>query len=169
MLKRRFFFDADGVLFVFDKEKTFEEICRPGYFVTVKPVFELISAAEELTKRGEDVYILTKVLEDGHSKQDKLLSFRLHLPFIPEENIIFVSYSKEKSSVIPDISPTDILIDDFSPNCREWKGTAVKLYNGYNGNKGTWKGLSINNNSYGKVLADQLQGIAMIIEQRKTA
>lgn len=160
--KRRFFFDADGVLFLFDQSKSLEEVCAPGYFQTVAPVPNVIKAFQILNEMGEDVYILTKVFEDGHSRNDKMVSFMRTFPGLAKDHIIFVSYSGDKNDAVENISSQDILLDDFSPNCRSWKGTAVKLYNGYNGTKGTWDGFSVSVNSRAELIAKQLLGIASV-------
>lgn len=165
MSNRRFFFDADGVLYYFDKSKTYEEVCAPGYFKTVTPVPVMIKVFQMLELMGEDVYILTKVFDDGHSRSDKLFSFRQNLPEIKNDHIIFASYSQSKSEAVNALKKQDILIDDFTPNCKEWKGTAVKLYNGYNGTNGTWHGCSINLNSNFTSIVAQLLGIAMVVER----
>lgn len=165
MNKRRFFFDADGVLFQFDKTKTFEEVCAPGYFKTVTPVPVMLEVFRMLELMGEDVYILTKAFDDGHSREDKLFSFRQNLPGISNDRILFVSYSESKSDAVRALSKQDILIDDFTPNCKEWGGTAVKLYNGYNGTNGTWRGCSVNLNSDAPSIIGQLLGISMAVER----
>lgn len=160
--KRRFFFDADGVLFVFDQSKSLEEVCAPGYFQSVTSVPNVVNAFRTLIDMGEDVYILTKVFEDGHSRNDKMISFMRTIPELDRDHILFVSYSGDKNDVVKNISSQDILIDDFTPNCKSWRGTAVKLYNGYNGTKGTWDGFSVNANSCAESIAKQLLGIASV-------
>ena len=69
------------------------------------------------------------------------------LPGIPEDHRIFVPHLADKSDYVPGgIQPTDVLLDDYTVNLREWEssgGIAVKFMNGVNGKNGSWTGKKV--------------------------
>ena len=161
----RFFFDIDGTLAQFDASKSLEEVAKKGYFRTVTPIPNMIQTIENLIKKNYPVYILSAVFADGHSREDKKAWIQANIPTMPMENILFATYGEEKSAVIHNPSPSDILIDDFTPNLLQWHGIGIKVYNGINGTKGRWKGYSIYNRSTVNCLVNQILGIAKIEEE----
>ena len=66
-----------------------------------------------------------------------------------------------KKDYITELHDSDILIDDFSKNLREWHGVAIKLMNGINGTKGTWCGYSVNGKATPDVIRNTIIGIAL--------
>lgn len=163
---RRFFIDMDGVLAKFE-QASLEEMTSPGFFASRKPdqdVIEMVSLLRERqTSENIEVYILSSYLLPI-SKEEKI-AWNEKYTHIPIENQIYVPYGESKTAaleVIGGIRPTDVLVDDFSNNLREWGGIAIKLYNGINGTHGTWRGFSIHSNMDPNLMVNQLDGISMM-------
>ena len=167
-MSRRFFIDMDGVLALFE-QASIEEMTTPGFFISRKPVQNVIDMTDRLIEKSgrEDieVYVLSSYLLPV-SKAEKI-AWNEKYTHIPFENQIYVPYGESKADAfmsIGGIRETDVLLDDFSPNLREWDkyGVGVKLYNGINGTKGTWKGFSIHGNMDPDRMAQQLDGISFM-------
>jgi len=150
---KKIFFDMDGTLTEWRRIADEDELYRKGYFLSLKPNRSVIESARKLAEAGEEVYILSCVLTDskyaGKEKKDWL---RKYMPFVPEDRWIFVPYGTGKTQYlaehlgITELSPNEVLIDDYSANLWDWSennGLAVKLMNGVNGTKGTWQGLKV--------------------------
>ena len=74
------------------------------------------------------VRFLTAV-NDEWAKEEKSNWLHDRFWFLREKDIIFVPYGKNKSDYIPDPKPSDILLDDHTPNCVAWSGKAIKVVN----------------------------------------
>lgn len=162
-MTRRIFIDMDGVLAVFDPDKSLEEVAMPGYFRDLAPMQNVVAAVKNIiTNYSEDyeVYSLSSTLHEEAIK-DKCTWLDKELPELPKENRIFVPYGKMKKDYIVELHDTDILVDDFSKNLREWHGVAIKLMNGINGTKGTWCGYSVNGKATPDVIRNTIIGIAL--------
>lgn len=129
---RRFFFDIDGVLAVFNFEASQEDLRTDEYWIKRPYHYNMILLVFLLFLLGYDVYIITATLRDHpkaitekNSWLDKLL------PMIPQEKRIFTICGEDKIASVPSFNPdTDILIDDFGVNCKAWSeagGTYVKV------------------------------------------
>lgn len=143
--KFRIFFDLDGTLATWGKLDYEEQLYEEGYFKNLKPMEESVKQANYLIEQGYDVYILSKYLENSkYALNEKKEWVGKYLPKIKKENCIYVKYSENKSDCIPHgINRNDFLIDDYSPNLFEFcnaGGQAIKILNGINHTKGTWKG-----------------------------
>lgn len=141
----RYFFDMDGTLAEWKTESSFEKLYEEGYFSKLKPIEKTIQFVKNSIKEGIDCYIITAFLVDSkYAKNEKMAWLKKHLPEIPEENWIFVHYGDDKSKYIKGgITEKDVLYDDHTPNCIQWKqagGKAVKVLNGVNSLKKTWDG-----------------------------
>ena len=161
--KQRIYFDMDGVLAKWEScsiEKTFE----PGFFLSREPMRNVIAAAKMLCTDDFDVYVLSATYEDhdNHSVIEKR-KWNKEYTGIPEKNQIYVPYGTDKCVGL-NIRPCDVLVDDFSENLRKWPGTAIKLYNGINGTKGSWDGFSCHSNMKAELLYLQLKAIADIVK-----
>ena len=162
-MTRRLFIDMDGVLAVFDPDKSLEEVAMPGYFRNLAPMSNVVAAVKAIiTNYGSEyeVYSLSSTLHQD-AIQDKCFWLDKQLPELPKENRIFVPYGKVKKDYITELHDSDILIDDFSKNLREWHGVAIKLMNGINGTKGTWCGYSVNGKATPDVIRNTIIGIAL--------
>lgn len=158
---RRLFIDMDGTLNQFEKGASLEEITSPGFFATRKPHFNLIEAINHLKK--VELYILSSVFMDNHSIAEKNQWLNENqLQHIDIMHRIYVPYGVNKSEYLRvhySLQPDDLLLDDFTQNLHQWHGVGIKLYNGINGTKGTWRGYSVHINATSKVLENSLRGI----------
>lgn len=146
-MKKKIFIDMDGTIVKWIPS-TIEEVASRGYFRNLPVVQNVLNMVSILIGNPEyEVYILSSVFKDGHSAGDKMYWLHQNLPEIADENVIFVPYGKVKADYINTVINQDCyLLDDLSKNLHEWEragGTGIKIYNGINGTKGTWKGFNI--------------------------
>lgn len=144
----RIFVDMDGTAARWNTDiSSEEELLEPGYFRNRIPEDDLIEALRILSEKGEDIYILSCCLNDTYIPMDKSLWCDRYMPFIPDDHRILVPYSKDKAQYIEGgIGKDDLLIDDHTPNLKEWEksgGTAVKFLNGINWRHRTWQGATL--------------------------
>lgn len=152
------YFDMDGVTARWE-EASLEELFTEGFFLSRKPVVDVISAVEKLQQSGLcSVYILSSVVNE-HAEAEKREWNQKYMGFIPEERQIYVPYGSNKSDFLPQRRDTDILVDDFSKNLHEWHGVGVKLLNGINWTKGTWKGHVVNGTASADIIYQSLCGL----------
>ena len=141
----RIFFDMDGVLAEY-KQLELQELYKKDYFRNLEPITESLAALRKLSENPDyEVYTLSAYLHDSayalEEKQDWIKRY------LGDTNIksIFLPCGEKKSSAVPGgIRPTDILIDDYNENLREWDthAIAIKFLNGINHKHGSWKGLT---------------------------
>ena len=143
----RIFFDMDGVLAEY-KQVPVEEYLRKGYFAELAPQPEALNALADLAEDPRfEVHTLSAVYaENPTAKEEKLTWLRQHLPEAALRNLksLFCFCGESKAEAVPGgIRPTDILVDDYNANLRDWqeKGVAIKLLNGINDRHGSWQGL----------------------------
>ncbi len=145
-MKLRLFVDMDGTLAEWRQTLKFEELYEPGYFACLCPNEPVLAAVKDLlTMDVCEGYICSCYLENSQfAKSEKLEWLRDYLPEVSQDHILLVPDGSSKANYIPDgIKPTDILLDDYSRNLHEWVaagGVGLKLMNGINGTRGTWKG-----------------------------
>lgn len=144
-MKKRLFWDMDGVLAEWQEGTPLEEVCEEGYFENLPPNPNMVSAIMQMyaARKEYDVelYILSAVFEDAHSIKDKNLWLDKYVPFIDSSHRLFVSCegTKAESAALQDIGgvgPNDFLLDDYTKNIQEWKasgGHPIKVFNGVNG------------------------------------
>ena len=150
--KTRWFIDMDGVIAKWNPVATYDELLAKGYYRDREPDFTILNEVKDLVKKGENVFILSKVLtESDFAKNEKTEWCHENLPEIPDDHLIFVPYEKSKAEYFNELGLTpitknDYLIDDFSKNLFDWEksgGIGVKYMNGINGTKGTWTGAKL--------------------------
>lgn len=170
MSSRRIFVDMDGVLAKWE-DASLEEMTSPEFFLSRVPdpnVCDMFQMLQEKARDGKlEVFILSSYLLPI-SKEEKIEWNNRHT-HIPESNQIYVPYGESKVTVLESIGgirKTDVLIDDFTRNLKEWPGIAVKLYNGINGTHGTWRGYSIYNNMEPEKMFLQLDAISLMESTR---
>lgn len=150
MEKKRLFIDMDGTLAVFTPVDTLETLYEKGYFASLPPHENVVEGIRQfLAQKDEDteVYVMSSVLSDSaYALDEKQGWLDLHLPEI-EAHWLFPPCGVDKSRYVPGgIKETDYLLDDYSKNLHSWQaagGTGIKLMNGINGTKGSWKGSRI--------------------------
>lgn len=143
-IKKRLFVDMDGTLAVFhlDKLKT---LLNKGYFENLEPIDTVVQAVKTIKHKHPEleVNVLSAVLSDSkYALNEKNIWLDKYLPEIKQENRIFPPCGTDKKEYVPGgVSKNDFLLDDYTKNLLEWnhKGTGIKLLNGINHTRETWK------------------------------
>ena len=120
----RYFIDMDGTLAVFNSVKSEEELFEKGYFENLDMQENICLAVSELSREiPNNVYILSSYLEDSKfALNEKKNWLKKNVPEIPEKNWLFVPCGNRKADYVPNgIKPTDVLVDDYGVNIKEWK------------------------------------------------
>lgn len=172
MTNKTVFIDYDGVIAYFLKEKSLEEVAQKGYTLTVPLVESFCTALEKLMEdeglSGYDFRLLSAVLnEDAKNDKITMLTRRFGEKFA--KKAAFVQYGMSKA---PFAEGGNILLDDFSKNLHEWEsfgGVGIKVYNGINGNNGTWRGYSVHSTATNNVIYNTLKGVLVALESEKAA
>lgn len=158
-MKQRIFVDMDGTLCEW-KYASIEEVAAKGYFLSLAPQQSVVNAVKKLIQTGKyEVIVLSSVFNDDHSIQEKNEWLDQHLPELKKR--IYVPYGEKKKDFIANKEATDVLLDDFSKNLHEWHGIGIKVMNGVNGTKGTWKGFLVNGLASEDVIYKTLIGITL--------
>lgn len=165
MAKQRLFVDMDGTLATFIPVDRLETLYEKGYFLNLQPLNNVVMAIKEIIKNNPDieVYILSAYLSDSpYALDEKNQWLDKYLPEINKEHRIFPPCGTDKKEYIPNgIRATDCLLDDYTHNLTLWQPPArgIKLLNGINNTKGTWKHERVRFDLEPKELAKQLVGI----------
>ncbi len=140
----RIFFDMDGCLAEWRAAATMENLYEKDYFLSLKPNRNVVEAARILHEQGHEVFILSAVLPDSeYAIPGKSQWIEMFMPFIRNENKIFVPSGKKCDAIPGGVCENDILLDDYSKNLHEWAqagARGIKLMNGVNGTNGSWDG-----------------------------
>lgn len=167
------FFDQDGVLTIYKQEDFNGEHPKhhiPGYFETCKPNRKSVNLFKKLYKCKinnskkidiENIYVLTTV--DTLSKlnkfqiKDKITWCNKYIFKNANNNkarcylkaVVGQTKSERAKKLLKrELNKSDILIDDYNKNLKDWQeagGTAVKFLNGLN-DLNSWNGPYIDNN-----------------------
>lgn len=166
--KKRLFVDMDGVLAVFKPVDTMETLYEKGYFANLAPQKNVVDVIEYLDALESDieVFVLSAYLSDSkYALTEKIAWLDKYLPGIDAEHRLFVPCGTDKKMAVPDgLSPDDFLLDDYTKNLLDWDppGHGVKLLNGINHTRGTWKGDRIRHDQN---LASKLRNLIMYGER----
>lgn len=146
MESNRLFVDMDGTLAKFRQVAALEELYEPGYFAELPPQQNVVDAVRLLicTVPTIEVFILSSVLFDSRfAMEEKNAWLDQYLPELDEGHRIFLPCGESKSSYLPGkMRESDCLLDDYTKNLEDWShagGTGIKLLNGINHTRGSWK------------------------------
>lgn len=145
MQKKRLYVDMDGTLAVFRNVQTIETLYEEGYFLNLEPIESVVQAIKKIVLDFPEieVFILSSVLTDSQFALDeKNRWLDRYLPEVSIEHRIFPPCGQDKKDYIAGgVSENDYLLDDYTENLIRWEPPAkgIKLLNGINGTKGTWK------------------------------
>ena len=147
------FVDLDGTLAHWLPATTPEELITPGYFRNLPAYTNMIDNVNYLVDAGFEVYTLSAWMPTlGDPVQEKNDWLTEHLPIVRQNHRLFCPCDKSKCQLARQYVPTDkipVLIDDYSKNLHQWvedgqeRGIGIKVLNGLNGTKGSWKGYTI--------------------------
>lgn len=188
--KLRIFLDMDGSLFHWNNiklsnysedankdgyERILDILYSDSYYKNLAPYENMVAAINMLLDEDVlDIYTCSCVLKDRehpdqidpNCKADKNAS--LDAAFgdrIPEDHRIFVLDGTDKRLMIPGgVRPTDALLDDNTArNLMPWneKGIGIKVLNGVNSTKGTWRGPSISVTDPPEKIAKDIKAVVM--------
>ena len=141
----RVFFDMDGVLAEY-RYVPYGEMLKKGYFGKLAPQEEAVEALKILAGDPRiELYTLSAVIrENPYALAEKKSWLKEQLgSSLGSVVSIFPYCGESKASAVPGgIRPTDILIDDYNANLRDWaeSAVAIKYLNGINNRHGSWKG-----------------------------
>lgn len=139
----RIFVDMDGVLAKYNFDlPSFDKLYEEFYFLNLPPQKTIVGAIRSLITKAAyffkklgfkiEVFVLSAVLMDSEyalfEKHDWL---DREAPEIDCKHRVFTICGEDKIGGVPHFNPkTDILIDDYGPNCKVWKeagGTYIKV------------------------------------------
>lgn len=127
-MKKEFYFDMDGVLADFNKERG--AVARfkyeQGFFTRLKPVKKHVKLAKKLIAKGYEVFVISA---SPHIKadRDKKQWLTEHLPELSKRNIIIVRIGENKADYVRDMG-NSVLFDDYGKNVRQWQANGGKAY-----------------------------------------
>lgn len=165
MKQVKLFVDMDGVLAKWNTKASLEETYMPGYFLAREPEQKLIECIKFYQSRIGGVCILSAT----YGKRQQIEKLNWLEAYFEEFNIldpgfkaslkndievVFCPYGASKKAYMETnfediLGETNLLLDDFSKNLREWKlgndcypgaFVGIKFLNGINGTNGTWNG-----------------------------
>lgn len=163
-MRKRLFVDMDGTLAEFKNVDTLEVLYEQGYFKNLKPQINVVDAIKEIINKNEvEVFILSAVLSDSkYALDEKNEWINKFLPEIDKDHRIFPPCGEDKKNYIPDhIRNNDFLLDDYTHNIMLWSPPTegIKLLNGINHTRGTWKGSMLSFNKSSAELAKDISNI----------
>lgn len=170
---KRLFVDMDGTLAVFNKVDTLETLYEEGYFRNLKPNMNVVNAVKEFIAQNPEVkvHILSAYLSDSkYALKEKNEWLDKYLPEIKQEDRIFPPCGEDKGKYIKGgYGENDYLLDDYTHNLTLWcpPGKGVKLLNGINHTRGTWKGECVNYDLDGREIANRISQIMELAQNKE--
>ncbi len=168
--------DWDGTMYEFIKDIGPDKWAAPGYPRTLNELSNVTNAvrmmAEKKSYNGEpiELYLCTAVVSMDFAVKDKKFVAKRDKLGIPEKNMVFVQYGESKVDALKaagvEIEPGDLFLDDYTANLLELDNipelTPVKLLNGINDTRKTWKGARVSAFSSPSEIVNTLMGRSMI-------
>ena len=167
ILRLRLFLDLDGTAAVFQKVDTLETLYEKGYFLNLEPNQNVVDAIRLIIRNHPEieVYVMSSVLSDSkYALSEKNQWIEKYLPEIDEKHRIFPSCGENKLDYIPGgVRETDLLLDDYTHNLTLWEPPArgIKLLNGINHTRETWRGNRLRYDKAPEELAENIVDIAL--------
>lgn len=157
-MKQRLYVDMDGTIAVWGNS-AWEEVCSKGYFLHRPPMMNVIQAIKEVVRShpNVEVFILSAALQNDYAVPEKNAWLDKYLPEIDKDHRVFSVYGEDKGKYIN--QKGDILLDDYSKNLVEWEakgGKGIKILNGVNWSKKSWKGDVVFHETNPKLLAESI-------------
>lgn len=135
----------DGTLATFHPVDKIETLYEEGYFRDLEPIHNVVNATREIVKEEPEieVYILSAYLTDSnYALKEKNEWLDKYLPEVSKENRIFTPCGQDKKQAVSGgVKENDFLLDDYTHNLTLWQppGQGIKLLNGINHTRRTWK------------------------------
>ena len=171
------FIDMDGTLVEW-KTATYQQLLKEGFFRNGAPYQTVVEAIKILSKDSSfhtRMSLLSAYLDESKYAVDEKHAWAdAHTAGIfPLENRFFVpTYSAvaDRDAKVAFIemklgrklTSSDVLLDDYSVNLHSWVaagGTGLKLMNGINGTRGTWKGPKVSRFASAEAIAKKIQTV----------
>ena len=170
--KTRVFTDIDGTLNVWESVPNVQRLYEEGYFLNRPANPAVVEAIRILCNSDEyEVFSLSAYFPDSeYAIPDKDRWLDAHLSELDSEHRIYVPYGTPKYSVLPGgIRPTDILLDDYTINLIDWEqhAPAVKLLNGLNHTRKTWRGPKVSSDATPEMIVEAIYQAQSYWEQNK--
>lgn len=125
---QRLFVDMDGTLAVFNPVVELETLYEQGYFLTLKPLDNVVQAVKSIIHNHPDVEvnILSAYMTDSkYALSEKNTWLDNNLPEIDKQHRVFVPCGSDKKEYIKDgIRSNDYLLDDYTQNLTFWQPPA---------------------------------------------
>lgn len=167
-IRVRNFFDLDGTVAEFKTVDTLETLYEKGYFLNLKPIQNVVDAVNIINKNYSDIieiFVMSSVLTDSkYALQEKNQWIDKYLPGIDNDHRIFPPCGENKLDYIPGgVRETDLLMDDYTHNLTLWEPPArgIKLLNGINHTRETWRGNRLRYDKSSEELAENIVDIAI--------
>ncbi len=163
----RYFLDIDGTAAVFKTVDTLETLYEKGYFLNLEPIQNVVDAVNYIIENYPEieVYVMSSVLPNSkYALHEKNQWIDRYLPKINKEHRIFPPCGENKLDYIPGgVRETDLLMDDYTHNLTLWEppARAVKLLNGINHTRETWRGNRLRYDKTPEELAENIVDIAL--------
>lgn len=155
-----FYFDMDGTLCEWKPCKDLSVLYRPGYFLGLKKQEHVVTLLCDLLNAGYPCTVLSAVLGDLQENEKRIWLGRVFGDRRPEIPSIFVPNGSNKSRFVS-VNENAVLLDDHSPNLKNWKaagGTGIKVLNGWTGSGKNWQGPRIDGRE--RISVDEVLRIA---------
>lgn len=162
-------FDMDGTLNYWDPNAHISKVAAPGYMRERKPIRNMVDASRLLLEWGFEQWIASSVLPYKHAIPDKNFWIDHVMPWVPEDQRIFIPYGSNKALVLKDVAEVgDVFVDDYTENLYavdeslRGKGlTCVKAVNDINDTHHSWCGLRVSIYSDTLSIAETLEAFSL--------